>query len=490
MTAPSISKWFSKCLAAGLLMAAGTDRLLADEYYDMKDTSIYVDNTDHDLQFFSPVDFDFENRPIQQPNGFFFNFDKLNWATTGERVTIGSENPGLIDPDNPQPGEVRTTGYGSLAPFRNFLTGFWGGAFPPTAVLTPESIAAPAFMSGINSGPPRAEFAWGERYEFGVYHDNTSWSVGILDGPEANAGQTYGMATQDSLYGSVLVVFDDPQHLFRGFIDVITTVGDPFQPDGIADDIDGDGQFGPDGYDLEDPGRDPDSFFLGDLRGDYDDIVDLPTSFQFLSARNSTKSDGIELMKTHRLDNRHRMVKNQNNVVEFGYGVRYLRLRDKYDVIGFGGTMGESFWDTRIDNNLVGPQISLKWMHQKNRFRLDWSGRFMFAYNIMNMEQDAALGQDLIPGQYNRALFFGPTVVSHGQQDNDFSPTAEMRVKGSYQLSRALSLNLGYTATFVDNIRRSAQQVKYELPNMGFREGAKTQEIFINGVSFGFDVVY
>jgi hypothetical protein len=84
----------------------------------------------------------------------------------------------------------------------------------------------------------------------------------------------------------------------------------------------------------------------------------------------------------------------------------------------------------------------------------------------------------------------GPTVSSHGQQDNDFSPTAEMRVNGSYQISRAIALNLGYTATFVDNIRRAAQQVKYELPNMGFREGAGTQEIFINGVNFGFDVVY
>jgi hypothetical protein len=479
MTAPSISKWFSKCLAAGLLMAAGTDRLLADEYYDMKDTSMYVDNTDHDLQFFSPVDFDFENLPIQQPNGYFFTFDKLNWATTGERTTIGSENTG--------PG---TTGGGSLAPFREFLTGRFGDNFPDPEFLTPVITVAPNLSSGINSGPPRAEFAWGERYEFGVYHDSAKWSVGILDGPEANAGQSYGLETQDSIYGSVLVVFDDPQNLFRGFIDVIGPSGGAFAPDGLADDIDGDSQYGPDGYDLDDPGRAPDSIYLPDPRGDWDDLVVLPTSFQFLNARNSTKSDGIELMKSHRLDNRHRMVKNQNNVVEFGYGVRYLRLRDKYDVVGFGGTMGQSFWDTRIDNNLVGPQISLKWMHQKNRFRLDWSGRFMFAYNIMNMEQDAALGQDLVPGQYNRSWYMGPTVSSHGQQDNDFSPTAEMRVNGSYQISRAIALNLGYTATFVDNIRRAAQQVKYELPNMGFREGAGTQEIFINGVNFGFDVVY
>lgn len=38
-----------------------------------------------------------------------------------------------------------------------------------------------------------------------------------------------------------------------------------------------DGLYGPDGYDLEDPGRQPDQFLVGDLRQDYDDIVALPT---------------------------------------------------------------------------------------------------------------------------------------------------------------------------------------------------------------------
>ncbi len=481
MTAPTFSKWpFSKWSAANLLIAASLLNVIgaidgrAQEPDDVTQTGIYVDNTDHDLQFFSPVDFDFENMPIEQNPSYFFSFDKLSWATTGERNTIGS-----LAPDD-----------GSLNPFRNFLTGFWGGAVPPTSVLTPISIVPPLFSSGINSGPPRAEFAWGERYELGYNDQETSWTVGILDGGEANSSESYGLQTQNELYGSVLVVFDDPQNLMRGFIDVIDGSGGTFQPDGLSDDVDGDGQFGPDGYDLEDPGRVPDSYFIGDLRGDFDDIVNLPTSFQFLNARSVTKTDGIELMKTHRLSNKHRMAKNQNNVVEAGYGVRYMRLRDEFNVNGFGGTMGESFWDTRIDNNLVGPQISLKWMHQRKRIRFDLGGRFMFAYNVMNMEQDAALGQDLIPGQLNRTLFMGPTVSSHGKREEDFSPTAELRVQGSYQITRALAAKLGYTAIFVDNIRRSAQHVKYQLPNMGFRENAGTQEIFTNGVNMGFEVVY
>jgi hypothetical protein len=199
---------------------------------------------------------------------------------------------------------------------------------------------------------------------------------------------------------------------------------------------------------------------------------------------------GIEIMKTHRLDNRHRMAKHQNNDVEFSYGVRYLRLRDDFDVSGEGGVLGSSFWDTTIVNNLVGPQIGLKWARQQKRIRWDLGGRFMFAYNVQNFEQTAALGQDLAPGQNNKPLYFPPSYNHHGKQENDFSPTAELRVQASYQITRALAAKLGYTANFIDNIRRSSQQVKYELPQMGFRDDEVTQEIFINGVNFGFEVVY
>ena len=58
-------------------------------------------------------------------------------------------------------------------------------------------------------------------------------------------------------------------------------------------------------------------------------------------------------------------------------------------------------------------------------------------------------------------------------------------------MTSAIALQLGYTAIFVDNISRSANQVRYELPRMGFRDDqAGKQEIFINGANFGFDAVY
>ena len=520
MTAPSFSKWsFSKCLAAGLLLAMGAETRAADEYYDLKDTSIYVDNTDHDLQFFSPVDFDFENRPIGQSNGYFFSYDKLSWSIGGERNSVGVEG-GTSDAST-NPWRVLDSG-GQVIPNPDpdgdpefiFL--------PGTTIIVP----APTLPNAINSAPPRSGFAWGERYEFGYYEDTTGLSIGILDGPESNQTAFYGFGftPQDdtnagdlglpspvpngpnqllSPLGSVLVVFDDPQDIMLGWLDVVDgTVGNVpggvletdsnddgvLDGDGFADDIDRDGQYGPDGIDTETPGEIPDRLG-GGLEADFDDLVFLPTSFQTLVVRNNTELQGIEIIHTHRLSNRHRMAKFQNNDVEFTYGARYLRLRDQFNVNGEGGVLGSSFWDTTITNNLVGPQIGLKWLCQKNRIRYDFNGRFLFGYNVQNWEQTAALGEDLIPGQHNHPLYFPPSYSHHGKSEQDFSPLVEMRLQASYQITRALAAKLGYTATFIDNIRRASQQVKYELPNMGFRDGG-TQEIFVNGVNFGFEAVY
>jgi hypothetical protein len=462
MTARKLAYW---CAAAFALAAPGR------VYGQAEDA--FCEGCYHDQQWFAPVDFDFDCTPIERECGYFFNYSKLSWATTGERLPIGTGG----------------TDDGSLAPFRAFLTGF-ADSIVNNPVLVPVITVPPQLLGGIDSGPPRVNFGWGDRYEVGYFEGDHGYKMSILDDVTINDNQLYGLNTQDSLYGSVMIVFDDPLNLMFGYIDVVDALGGAFQPDGIADDIDGDGHFGWDGYDVQTPGRVPDTIG-SDLRGDFDDLVRLPTSWQFLDVRNSTRTDGIELMKSYRLSNLHYMTKHQNNEVEVAVGVRYLRLRDRFTVTGFGGVMGFSTWDTKIDNNLVGPQIQATWTHQRNRLQLALDGRFLFGTNIQNFNQDVSLGEDLIPGQLNRGLYFVATVADHGKQEIFFSPTAELRAQASYKITKAIAAKLGYTAIFVDNISRSANQVRYELPRMGFRDDqAGEQHIFMNGVDFGFELVY
>jgi hypothetical protein len=49
-------------------------------------------NYEHDLQIFAPFDLDLDNMADDQWSGYFFEYNKLFWAYTGERTTIGSPN--------------------------------------------------------------------------------------------------------------------------------------------------------------------------------------------------------------------------------------------------------------------------------------------------------------------------------------------------------------------------------------------------------------
>ena len=71
-------------LLVGLLISAGASFASGQEYD-------WVDNSSHELQFFSPVNLDFDDEPIRRSSGYFFNYDKLNWAVTGERLITGNQ---------------------------------------------------------------------------------------------------------------------------------------------------------------------------------------------------------------------------------------------------------------------------------------------------------------------------------------------------------------------------------------------------------------
>lgn len=469
MTARTLTHWLAACF----LVAASAQRAAAQAT-----DAFCEDCCEHDMQWFAPVDFDFDCQPIGRSCGYFFNYDRLAWAVTGERNIVGNGQ----------------TDDGSLGPWRIFMDGaeFFPGPDDDTVIIIPGDLvpfAPPQVLSSLGNAPPSSRFAWGHRYEAGYFNDGEGWAISVLDGPEQFYNQTYGIANQNSLYGSVQINFDDPQNLMFGFMDVLDALGSSFQPDGIADDVNINGIYGPDGIDLEAPGREPDHIVVG-MEPDWGDLVRLPTSWQFVNVQTNTRTNGVELMRTHRLSNLHKMTKHQNNAVELSWGVRFLQLKDDFLVQASGGVLGDSYWDTSVDNNLVGPQIGINWMHQRKRFRLDVNGRAMFAANIQNFDQTVSLGEDLIPGRYNQPLYFGPTFATHGKTEREFAPVGELRVQGNYQLTRALALRLGYTGVFIDGISRAASNVKYELPQMGFRENAGTQNIFINGVNFGFDVVF
>src|SRR6188768_1229419 len=49
-------------------------------------------NYECDGQYFAPFDLELDNLTDKQWSGYFFEYNKLFWSYTGERVTVGSPN--------------------------------------------------------------------------------------------------------------------------------------------------------------------------------------------------------------------------------------------------------------------------------------------------------------------------------------------------------------------------------------------------------------
>jgi hypothetical protein len=474
MTARKLAYW---CAAACVLAAPGL------AYGQAEDAFCDVDCY-HEQQWFAPVDFDYDCTPIRRDCGYFFNYSKVSWFVTGEKTPIGAPNLTVLSEE----------------------------ILPAILALDPQTSPPPSYLvqNGIQDTVP-GDFGWGDRFEVGYFNGQHGVMMGIIAEQTVNSTQVLGGGPQSSGFGSLHVNFElASPRLLEGFRDYngqtiagnevpTPTIGGPgIGGNNTTDDLDGDLA---EGFvfifaDLNGNGQFDDDEPITAIAIDYGDLYEFNVTFNQVAIRNSTRTDGIELMKTYVLDNSHWFTKQQNGQIEIGAGVRFMRIRDEF---GFAGTSdilrgatrfdAGNFVNTDVDNQIVGPQIYARYTKQVNRLQLGASGRFVFGYNIQDFDQVGVIGENLTPGDLNQPGVLQPTGFRYGKQENDFSPLAELRVDATYKLTGALAVKLGYTAIFVDNISRAASVTRWLLPDMGFREGGQ-QEILINGADMGFELVY
>ncbi len=196
-------------------------------------------NYEHDLQVFAPFDLDLDNMVDDQWSGYFFEYNKLFWAYTGERTTIGSPNvtetvdgvlvnavfAEIIYRDNPQDE---------------------GDPPPPHLV-----------RNSLTNVAPKAGFALGDRYELGYRDNGHGWQIGVLDGPQLHQREFYGFAPRGQMavcrrssttitptatdigpgtgpvndfrafgFGSVPILFETPPGYLFGFRDYLNILAD------------------------------------------------------------------------------------------------------------------------------------------------------------------------------------------------------------------------------------------------------------------------
>lgn len=350
-----------------------------------------------------------------------------------------------------------------------------------------------------------ADDAWGNQYEFGFMDGTDGWLVTVFDGQPQD--QQFTVNDMD-------VVFVDPPtgpfglgHL-DGFVN-------QSPDDGLGAIDDNLGEF----FGIGDPnvwGRylDADANGIIDLATvdrilqnaseyDFDDTFRLPVLFQEAQIRNLAYMDGVALMKTKILWQLHHA-----GMLEFHYGVRYFRFRDRFRVRGFGGILGDSEWHNLADNNMVGPQIGARWYRRNHRWTLAAEGRFLAGFNFQSTQLTGFLGSQIAPlttapggsdgippnpginstdRATNTPAFFDPTSFAESFAQTEWAPTGELKLNVSYNLTEQIALKAGYQGLYVYGVTRASNTIDYTLPSMGIRRDNNIQSLWTNMFTFGFE---
>jgi hypothetical protein len=163
-------------------------------------------------------------------------------------------------------------------------------------------------------------------------------------------------------------------------------------------------------------------------------------------------------------------------------GLRFINMTDQFTFNGFNGTtIFETLnFNSLVNNYIIGPQIGLRGYHQSGAWRM---GAEVRGVTGVNFQRVRLAGNMVGITQDVRSTTFDAAVT-----DEEFSAVGELRLDVSYQISKAVSLRVGYTGIFMSDITRASKRVAYTLPNMTILDDNKNDGFFINGVNFGVEI--
>lgn len=456
-----------------------------------------------DFQPFAPasdITSPYGRGPNRRKRGWFFTIEDLSWTTSSpERTTVGDAN---------------------FTP----LVSYDGQAYFQQPNTLDTGFITPMMRNG-------------ERIQLGyVGDDDKGWLISefflrssVSTAAASNAGMSFFSPFIPGVPGNETEGFID------NYVNGASVFGNGFL---VADvDVNNNGIHGQDGRLVPVPGV-PGAFTLQPARIDYGDLIQLPVEFSEIVTKYSSRVWGIEVMRTWGISKSRRA---DHGVWDLLAGVRYLRFRDNFyvDAQGFEdnatlnattpfvtvtgpihqvqGILSDTHFNQTADNNLVGPQIGLRYQKQRGRLAWNVSGRFAAMANFQNARQTGAIASrpdaaslnetfvrqpidnnlvftaksaatGALPALQYDTPFLHSAGVNHTYHSTQWSPLGELRVNAKYQIFRNVYATVGWTGIVVGGIARSPNMVSYTLPNMGILNTGNRQVLFIQGINFGFTV--
>jgi hypothetical protein len=287
---------------------------------------------------------------------------------------------------------------------------------------------------------------------------------------------------------------------------------------------------------------------------------------QSLTQRNSTEMTSAGFAWAVRR-NLSKAGSGELRTMRFTFGPKYMQVADRYSIDYVSTTqsyidgcpqgdicqMQNGGWDTSAYNNIVGPEIGLNYVVEKGRWSIETDLRFIAGMNWQNTlyrgsNFPASLGADYLrstltfadtvpvsntdsvtqldgPPLFVQIFGVGQTNATNAAEHNFvFAPLGEWRLRGRYRVSKAVSLNLGYTGMWLGSITRASTNTAYvqkerpvvtaqydeeqdkwiptnraEVPrattlrtynSIGPSPGNDLGYLFVNGVDFGIEINY
>lgn len=225
----------------------------------------------------------------------------------------------------------------------------------------------------------------------------------------------------------------------------------------------------------------------------------LNVYFDSVVLANQTRISGPEFNFLYRMH-----PGESGGIFEWYLGVRYLQFNEDFQVSAFGtspsgsgvnSVLSNTEIDTFAQNNLIGPQIGLRYFINNDRWQFSTETKFMPAWNNQTVREEgfvaSNLGANSFPRGINNSLNLLETNASYRESKSEFSPLVESRIEGKYQLTRAIAFKAGWTGMYIGHLARPSRMIDYSLHTtnvLGINMHENKNNAFVNGLTIGVEI--
>jgi hypothetical protein len=218
---------------------------------------------------------------------------------------------------------------------------------------------------------------------------------------------------------------------------------------------------------------------------DFGDLATTQPIFDEVILHNAMDITTVELMYMVRSH------KYWHGIWEMYFGARYAEIDEEFSFFGSGSNFDPMIFTHKADNHIVGPQIGLRWFQKAGRWTASSEGRFMAGANFQGIHQEGEIGGAIgALATTIGAMNFHPSRGSFANSltHEAFAPIGEVRFDLSFDVTRDISLTVGYTAMIAGGIARASNTIDWVVPQLGVLKPGGGEDLIANGVNFGVEV--